>query len=664
MDPYAPSTDGDDRERGSVTETGAREDAHSRADRSPSGDDLPTVSAEQLQALLSLMPDAALVVNGDGVIVSVNPQLESMFAHPAGTLMGLGIEALLPERARQRHRQYRSSYMKALRSRSMGAGLELAGRRKDGTEFPVDISLAPLSVGAESLVLAAVRDVTEQRAAAAAQAELATIVASSLDAIVSMTFEGLITSWNPAAESLLGWGDEEARGKHISMLVPEHSSSVLEALLDGAETGQDIGARDTTWRHRDGREIDVAVSVSPLKDRSGSLRGFSSIARDISERKAAEHELRRLLEEEKRLERQHAASAEIRLALLSGSTVVETLTLICRRAAELVDSPVAAICLKGTEGMRVVSGVGLDEEVVGMPLPPGLSLTEKVIESGQLIEFARRRDGSAVQLPESVPDGPTLGVPIVTRGRTEAALILIRGTGSEKFGTSARLFAEALASQAALALELEQARRMREEAMLVGDRERIGRDLHDHVIQRLFAAGLGLQGSLVLIESPPARERLSETIDLLDETIREIRNTIFGLSEQRRGERSLRSQVLALAEEARTGLGFQPAVNFDGPVDAGIPGTVTAHVLAVVREALSNVARHAKATSVKVEISLSGGSLLVSVLDDGVGIARTASRTSGLANLEERARLLGGSCQVAPAEGGGTLLEWRVPVDV
>jgi PAS domain S-box-containing protein len=610
---------------------------------------------------MSLMPDAAVVADSTGRIVSVNKQAEALFGYPPATLAGHSIDELVPERVRLRHRQHRTSFLSAPRNRPMGAGLELSGRRRDGSEFPLDISLAPIEHSGERLVVASVRDVSEQRAAAAAQAELATIVRSSLDAIISTTLEGHITSWNPAAEELLGYGGDEIIGEHISTLVPSHSSIVLEELLDSAASGPHRGARDTRWLHRDGSEIDVAVSISPLRDKSGAPRGFSSIARDIRERKAAEIELRRLLAEEERLERQHAATAEIRLALLAGRPLHDSLTLICQRASELVESPVAAICVKDPDGTRITAVTGLAAEMIGMVLPAGTSFAEGVIDSGQLMEIAPGTDLSEVEAAGQFPAGPTLGAPIIAGGTTKAALTLVRGPGANAFSQSDQFFAEVLAAQAALAFEFERSRSDREEMMLAGDRERIGRDLHDHVIQRIFAAGMGLQSALGLIERPLAQEKVSQAIDALDETVREIRNTIFSLSRSADDDHLLSSQVIEVAKQAETALGFDSSVGFEGPVDVGVPEHIVPHVLAVVREALSNVARHAGATTARVRVVLTGDVLVVAVTDDGVGI-KTPTRSSGLANLEERARLFGGSFSVAAAEDGGTHLEWTISI--
>ena len=407
-----------------------------------------------------------------------------------------------------------------------------------------------------------------------------------------------------------------------------------------------------------GHEVDIAVSVSPLRDSGGAVRGYSAMARDIAERKAAETELRRLLAQEERLQRQHAASAEIRLAMLSGASLPECLRLICQRGSELVECPVVAICVRDGE-LRIVAAVGPAAPMVGTVLPAGSSLAEEVIMADRPLEFSRRTDRSRVEVPGSLPDGPILGVPIAVGGATVGALMLVRAVDGGPFRPDVRVFAESLSAQASLALEFDRARSDREEMALMGDRERIARDLHDHVIQRLFAAGMGLQASASLVGEPRAQKRLAEIVDQLDETIRDIRNTIFGLSAPLGGTEGLRAKIRGLAAEAEASLGFAPSVSFDGPVDIGVPGPVVPHVLACVREGLSNAARHAHATAVEVRVVLSGAALTVTVADDGQGLG-SPTRSSGLANLDERARLLGGSFAISARPEGGTVLEWRV----
>lgn len=208
----------------------------------------------------------------------------------------------------------------------------------------------------------------------------------------------------------------------------------------------------------------------------------------------------------------------------------------------------------------------------------------------------------------------------------------------------------------------EELARVRADLALVDDRERIARDLHDTVIQRLFAVGLSLQGALARAVTDPALERMHQAIDDIDETIRDIRSAIFALHTRRPGGASLRDDVLTIAGEAARPLGFKPAVAFDGPIDSAASDAMQEHLVATLREALSNVAKHAQAAKVTVEVTIQHHDLVLRVTDDGVGIDQTDGSGNGLANMRERAKGLGGRCEVSSPSDGGTRLEWRVPI--
>jgi two-component system sensor histidine kinase DevS len=207
----------------------------------------------------------------------------------------------------------------------------------------------------------------------------------------------------------------------------------------------------------------------------------------------------------------------------------------------------------------------------------------------------------------------------------------------------------------------EQLRHASEELRLLEDRERIARNLHDNVIQRLFAAGMSMQAiaAMLTTENQAAARRMDGIIDELDETIRDIRTAIYGLQPQSGRRGGLRHQILRIVEEQQSSLGAEPRVRFDGLIDA-VPDEIAEHLLASLREALSNVARHARATNIEVVVE-AGDEVTLRVLDDGVGIAETPSSGYGIGNMVERAASLGGSFRAVPRDGTGTLAEWRVP---
>ena len=484
-----------------------------------------------LEAFLALMPDAALVVDEEGRIVSVNQHTEALFGYLASDLVGRAVELLVPERFRPAHRRDRAEYLKAPRARPMGAGLELSGRRRDGSEFPVDISLAPLTDVGRPLAVAAVRDASERRAAQATEAQLAAIVQGSTDGIIAMTTDGRISSWNPGAEQLFGYPATEVVGRHISLLVPESSSTELEELMAAVLAGGTPGARDTQWLKRDGSRLQVALLVSALADSGGRPAGFSAVVRDIAERKQAEDQLRRLLMEERRLKRQQEATAEVRLALLAGTPVDEALALISQRACELLDAEASGISLLDNGELRVMAAAAGGAHIVGRMLTLEGSLAGRVLTTGtsQVVASLADEPGVDRALTASVPSGPALGVPLAAEGKVKGALVVTRSPGARGFDSQDVAFASGIAGQAALALELGRAREDREQIMLARDRDRIAGELHDLVIQRLFATGMRLQGVTPLISDRRVAERIHEVIDELDATIGDIRTTIFSL---------------------------------------------------------------------------------------------------------------------------------------
>jgi len=633
----------------------------SRVEPTPSRTRSDTVAL--LEVFLGLVPDAAVVVDDQGKIVGANELAESVFGYEVEELQGQPVEVLIPERFRHQHRHHRISYVADPRARPMGVGLELSGRRRDGAEFPVDISLAPVTGGDRPLVIAAIRDASDRRAATAAQAQLAAIVQSSLDAIVSMTLEGKVTSWNPGAERIFGYSAADMADLHISRIVPPDTSGELEELLAAVMAGEPTTPRDTEWLRRDGSRLDVALSVSPLRDMGGRMFGFSALLRDITERKHAEAELRRLFAEEQRQERWQAATSEIRLALLSGTDLQESLGMICRWASDILDADTAGIVISDDDHLRLAAGSGASSQLAGLSLSPERSLAGRVMARGEIERVAGLGRDATIELPVQYagPTGPAIGVPIVSDRGGQGALVVVRSEGSHEFGPDSDLVATGLADQAALAIELDRARLAHEGLLLVGERERIARDLHDLVIQRLFATGIGLQSLLRLLDDGQVVDRVTQAVEDLDTTIREIRSTIFALETPVTAASGLRSDVLHLATSASKSLGFEPTVRFDGPVDASVPDQVVPHLLAVLREALSNVSRHAQAKHVEVDLVVGGRNVVLTVTDDGAGLGDT-QRRSGLAHLRERAESLGGTFEISSPPAGGTRLEWRVPL--
>ncbi len=374
----------------------------------------------------------------------------------------------------------------------------------------------------------------------------------------------------------------------------------------------------------------------------------------------------RLYEEARRQQRWLRASSEVTRRLLSGAGVDEVLALITQQALDMSGADLVALAVPTPDRQQLVIQHAAGEaaaDAVGLVLRVSRSLSGQVLASGETIVVAdfghdARVAGEArVQLPL----GPAILVPLGEPGDVRGVFTVGREPGSMPLPPQAVEMISTFAAQAAIGLELAEHRSDAERMAILQDRDRIARDLHDLVIQRLYATGMSLQGAMPLLTRPEAASRVSSAVDALDETIREIRSAIFSL--QARGDsrpQGLRAQVLEVADEMSALLGFAPSLRLVGPLDEAVPTEVGEHLLGALREALSNAARHAHASRVDVTVQ-AGPELALRVRDNGTGMG-SGTRRSGLANLAQRATELGGKLELAPAESGGTQLDWKVPL--
>ncbi|MDQ0379421.1 GAF domain-containing sensor histidine kinase [Amycolatopsis thermophila] len=372
------------------------------------------------------------------------------------------------------------------------------------------------------------------------------------------------------------------------------------------------------------------------------------------------------------------ASHEVTAALLTGEDPHRTLQLIAEHARVVSGGDAAAVAMP-----REDDPTTLVFEVVaaGEDAPPGLTgLTvpvegtasgaafrsrEPVVVRNYGTYAAKEQAKVNVEVPEQVTAlDSAVAVPLIVGGETLGVLLVARFGDSVAFTDDEVQLARTFAGHAALAMEFARAEEDRQRLAVFTERDRIARDLHDLVIQRLFATGLGLEGLRPLVTQAEVAERLSGFVHELDRTIREIRNSIFSLTAEETGG-SLRSEVLRLTQDCTPVLGFAPRLAFSGPVDTAVPAAVRSDVTATVREALSNVARHARAGAVSVEVAVdrSGRSLTLTVSDDGVGIPDSPARRSGLANLGERAARWSGRCSVSRRGDHGTTLVWTAELN-
>ncbi|MBB4711478.1 signal transduction histidine kinase [Streptomyces luteogriseus] len=376
----------------------------------------------------------------------------------------------------------------------------------------------------------------------------------------------------------------------------------------------------------------------------------------------------RLYDETRRRERWLAASSELTRSLLSGTDPAQVLRQVAATVRTLSDADLVTLAVPFDGGEELVieaaDGEGA-ERVQGLVLP-ATTLATKVYHSNQRISSSalsqepQAGGGSAAQIDL----GPGFLLPLGGGEHVRGVLQVANLPGGAEFSEAAMTMVDGFADQAALALEIAEHRREAEQLLVLSDRDRIARDLHDLAIQRLFASGLTLNSVIGRVsDRPEVAERVQRVVDDLDDTIKTVRGTIYALRERDRddGHGGLRSKLLAETDQAAETLGFTPALRMTGLLDTDVPAEHAEHVLAVLRETLSNTARHAHASAVEVTAETDGTRLGLRVADNGSGIDPAVNRRSGLDNLRRRATDLGGSLTITPNQPTGTVVEWTVP---
>ena len=369
----------------------------------------------------------------------------------------------------------------------------------------------------------------------------------------------------------------------------------------------------------------------------------------------------RLYAETKRRQDWSAASAEITASLLSVDQD-DAITLLASKVLELSDGDYVRVALPSDDPTQLVISTarGLDEdEVEGRLVPLEDSIWGSVLDGKQprLVEEEEMRS-TVTATERSI--GPTMAVPMIGSGRTLGVLVVSRLAGRPRFTPADLELAADFAGQASLAMELASAKADQQRMVLLEDRGRIARDLHDHVIQQLFGTGLELQSVVGALPPGPTADRVDHAVAGLDTAIAQIRTAIFALSssETDRAD-TVRHRVIDVVNEVAAGLPRTPHVAFSGPVDLAVTGRLADDAVAVIRESLTNVVKHAHAQQTSVSVAVVHGVVVIEVVDDGVG-ATMGPRRSGLANLEARARIYGGDF-VFESEPGNTRSRWSAP---
>ncbi|GGV49489.1 histidine kinase [Streptomyces longisporoflavus] len=379
----------------------------------------------------------------------------------------------------------------------------------------------------------------------------------------------------------------------------------------------------------------------------------------------------RLYEAAMQRERWIDGSVAVTTALLSGSDAEEALAVVAEQARHLADSAAGIVLLPDEEGGMEIVAVSADEPpgMLGAVIPPESHII------GELLA------GDAVFLDDAATDprvmtdlargyGPVMMLPLQSDGRVMGTLVTPRARGARPFSETERTLATQFASQAALALMMAEAQRDRERLAVYEDRDRIARDLHDLVIQRLFATGMMLESAQRRSVVPEVQTGVGKAVDELDVTIQEIRTAIFALQQgPAEAPSGLRTRVLREINMAAVPLGFKPTHHFTGPVDTVVGELTGKNLIAALREALSNAFRHARADRIDVVVDATvilpdrQQGVRLTVSDDGIGITE-GGRRSGLKNLKRRAESLGGDSWYGAGigeDGAGTTVVWQAP---
>ncbi len=367
----------------------------------------------------------------------------------------------------------------------------------------------------------------------------------------------------------------------------------------------------------------------------------------------------------------HLAALDVAVKGISGVLGLEVvLQLIVDRVRELGDAEYAALGIAHPDGVIerfITSGLTQEEREQIGALPHGYGLLGLIIREGETFRIPDiARDPRRHGFPPNHPEMHSfLGVPITVKGQPVGDMYLTNKRGAAEFGPGDQTVVERFAAHAGLAIENARLSERVQALAVVEERERIGRDLHDGIIQRMYGVALGLDDVAELASTDPAAagERVDHAIDALHEAIAEIRSFIYGLRPGLDYEGSLASALESLAEETR--LNTMVEIDIAAPRVAGLSPTVRGELLSIAREALSNVIRHAAATRVTIEVAASDGELRLEVDDDGMGFdpsAPGAEGHNGLLNMRKRAEALGGTLQVASASGTGTRIIVTLPL--
>lgn len=580
------------------------------------------VVGEAARELYELIPDGIIVVQEDMHITYASSRAEALFGYELGELAGLPLEMLIPAALRERHQQHIGKFVKAPTSRRMHSGLELKALHKNGSEFAIDVSLSPVPSPTGLLMVAGVRDRTHAAATAKelrrSEGLLQALVRSVPNtAIFATDGSGIISGWNLGATGVTGYVGADTIGKSYRMLYPKAARDTAEPeRLAAAAAETDTGLAHGWLLRSDGSRFFAITSMTaiPVPDAS-SADAFAVGVRDITESVLTTARLASF-----------SAFDEVRFG---GTGRAPLFRLLVELINDALSPRSTAFTVTGSEKLQLAKD-GAAPALFSLPAGDPRALGE--VGASTEIQIGSRREIFGTLQVTHDQETPVF---------TMLELDFIRDVASALVRTIAR----------------QRARRDQERLSIRDDQERMARDLHDSVIQRIFGVGLALQATMGQISDQNTRTDISDVIDDLDRCIAALRSAIYRL-ESSSDEHEIHQKVLELVARFAPALGFMPAVQFEGPSEVNLAGLVAQDTLKSLRELLSNVAKHASATRVDILLHISD-ELVLTVTDNGLGIGPSVESTgNGLRNLASRADAHGGEFRWRCGETGGTVATW------